>query len=136
MSFLVALLDQEHVRHGEANHWLSANNADGWATCPLTENACLRVLINPRYTVPQTAAFVLGRLAATKRGGNHVFWPDDLSITDTAVFDWDRLQGHQQVTDIHLLALAVACGGRLITFDERIQIGMVRECQPEHLVTL
>ena len=136
MSFLVALLDREHVRHGEANHWLSANDSAGWATCPLTENGCLRVMINPRYTAPQSAAFGLDRLGATKRDGNHAFWPEDLSITDAAVFDWNRLQGHQQVTDIYLLALAVARGGRLVTFDQRLQSGMVRGCLPEHLVIL
>ena len=52
------------------------------------------------------------------------------------MFDWDRLQGHQQVTDIYLLALAVAHGGRLVTFDQRIQPGMVKGCRPENLVTL
>lgn len=119
----------------EANNWLSTNDA-GWATCPLTENGRLRVMTNPRYTVPQTAAFVLGRMDATKQGGNHTFWPDDLSITDAAVFDWSRLQGHQQITDVYLLALAVAHGGRLVTFDQRIQSGMVKGCRPEHLVTL
>ena len=136
MSFLVALLDQEHVQHEKSNDWLATNGATGWATCPLTENGCLRVLTNPRYTAPQSAAFVLGRLDATKRSGNHAFWPDDVSITDAAAFDWSRLQGHQQVTDVYLLALAVAHGGRLVTFDQRIQPGVVKECGPEHLVTL
>ena len=94
VSFLVALLDREHVRHEEANGWLAANDAASWATCPLTENGCLRVMTNPRYTAPQSASVVLGGLDATRRGGNHVFWPDDVSITDAATFDWNRLQGH------------------------------------------
>ena len=50
---------------------------------------------------------MLDRLDATKRSGNHAFWPDDVSITDAVAFDWSRLQGHQQVTDIYLLALAI-----------------------------
>lgn len=136
VSFLVALLDQEHVRHEEANDWLSANSATGWATCPLTENACLRVMTNPRYTAPQTAALVLGRLDATKQGGNHVFWPDDVSITDATAFDWSLLQGHQQITDVYLLALAVAHRGQLVTFDQRIPSEMVKGCGAEHLATL
>ena len=136
MSFLVAFLDQEHVRHAEATRWLLTNDAAGWATCPLTENGCLRVMTNLRYTAHRNAAFVLGRLDATKRDGNHVFWPDDVSITDAATFDWRRFQGHQQITDIYLLALAVAHGGRLVTFDQRIQLGMAKGCRPEHLVTL
>ena len=136
MSFLVALLDPEHVQHEKSNDWLATNGATGWATCPLTENGCLRVLTNPRYTAPQNAAFMLGRLDATKQSGNHAFWPDDVSITDAALFDWDRLQGYQQITDVYLLALAVAHGGRLVTFDQRIQPGVVKGCGPEHLVTL
>ena len=36
----VALLDRRHV-HYEAAH--------GWATCPLTQNAGLRILGQPRY---------------------------------------------------------------------------------------
>ncbi len=59
-----------------------------------------------------------------------------VSITDATVFDWDRLQGHQQVTDVYLLALAVAHGGRLVTFDQRIQPVMIKGCGSEHLVTL
>jgi toxin-antitoxin system PIN domain toxin len=136
VNFLVALLDQEHVRHGDSNRWLLANRASGWATCPLTENGSLRVMTNPRYAVPQSASFVLGSLEATKGSGNHAFWPDDISITDAAVFDCNRLQGHQQVTDIYLLALAVAHGGRLVTFDQRIRHQAVRRCGEEHLVTL
>ena len=76
------------------------------------------------------------RFDETKRGGNHAFWPDDVSITNTTLFDWSRLQGQQQVTDVYLLALAVAHGGRFVTFDQRIQSGMVKGCRPEHLVTL
>ena len=132
----MALLDQEHIRHAEANQWLTTHRASGWATCPLTENGCLRVITNPRYTAPQSAAFILARLDDTKRGGNHAFWPDDLSITDAAAFDGNRLQGHQQVTDVYLLALAVAHSGQLVTFDQRIQSEAVRGCRAEHLVRL
>ena len=132
----MAFLDPQHIRHAEATNWLLTNEAAGWATCPLTENGCLRVMTNPRYSAPQAGPLVLGRLDATKRNGNHEFWPDDVSITDAAAFDWNRLQGHQQVTDIYLLALTVAHGGRLVTFDQRIRPEAVRGCRPEHLVTL
>jgi predicted nucleic acid-binding protein len=52
------------------------------------------------------------------------------------VFDWNRLQGHQQITDVYLLALEVAHGGRLVTFDQRIQRQAVWRCGEDHLVTL
>lgn len=78
----------------------------------------------------------MNKLEETKNGGSHAFWPDNLSITDTRVFDHRRLRGHQQVTDVYLLALAVANGGRLVTFDQGIPRDAVRGCTPEHLVTL
>ena len=137
VNVLIASLDPQHANHSAAYEWLAANSSNGWASCPLTENACLRLLTNPRYRgAAVTPAVVLTRLEETKRGSDHAFWPDSLSVTDTAVFDWHHLQGHQQVTDVYLLALAVAHGGRLVTFDQHIQPAMVKDCRPEHLVVL
>ena len=136
VNVLVALLDQHNANHLPVNEWLAENAVDGWASCPLTENACLRLLTNPRYPAPTSPGGVLARLDETRRHSNHAFWPEDLSITDAALFDWNRLRGHQQVTDIYLLALAVAHGGRLVTFDQRIQPDAVRSGRAEHLVTL
>ena len=136
VNVLVALLDQHNANHFSANRWLDENSVEGWASCPLTENACLRLLTNPRYAAPESPGVVLARLDETKHGSNHRFWPDDVSITDATLFDWNSLQGHQQVTDVYLLGLAVTHGGRLVTFDQRIQSAMVKGCGPEHLVTL
>ena len=136
VNVLIALLDPQSDNHRAVNDSLRANLATGWASCPLTENACLRLLTNPRYRAPVSPAVVLARLGETKRGGHHAFWPDDLSITDAAAFDWNRLQGHQQVTDVYLLALAVAHGGRFVTFDLGIRRDMVAGCGAEHLVML
>jgi toxin-antitoxin system PIN domain toxin len=136
VNVLVALVDPQSATHAAANSFLAANLADGWASCPLTENACLRLLTNPRYHAPAQPSIVLGRLEETKQAGNHAFWPDDVSITDAAIFDWDRLQGHQQITDVYLLALAVAHGGRLVTFDQRIRREAVRGCGAYNLLTL
>ena len=63
-------------------------------------------------------------------------WPDDISITDTAIFDHRHVQGHRQLTDVYLLALAVRNGGRLVTFDRRLSIESVRGAKPENLVIL
>ncbi len=136
VNVLLPLLDRLHVDHPAAVRWLEANLSQGWASCPFTEAACLRLLTNSRYSSPQPPGQVLAILGMLRGSRHHAFWPDDLSITDTAFFDWDSLQGHQQITDVYLLALAVAHGGRLVTFDQRIQPGMVKGCRPEHLVTL
>jgi predicted nucleic acid-binding protein len=50
----------------------------------------------------------------------HSFWPDDISVLDGSRFDLVRLATSNQVTDGYLLALAVAHGGKLATFDRRL----------------
>ena len=136
VNVLLPLLDRMHVDHPAAIRWFAANRSAGWASCPFTETACLRLLTNPRYSSPQTPEQVLTALHTLRSSGDHAFWPADLSIIDATVFDWSQLQGHQQTTDVYLLALAVAHGGRLVTFDQRIHSAMVKGCHQEHLVTL
>jgi len=136
VNVLVALLDRQHIAHVRAHAWLAQNLATGWASCPLTENSCLRVLTNPRYAAPVPAMDVLTKLAIAKTGGHHRFWADDLTITDAQVFDRAKWRGHQQVTDAYLLALAVKHSGRLVTFDAGIVLDIVRGALPRHLLVL
>jgi predicted nucleic acid-binding protein len=49
VNVLIALLDRRHVHHEAAHGWFAAEQAKGWATCPLTQNAVLRILGQPRY---------------------------------------------------------------------------------------
>lgn len=136
VNVLVALLDAQHVGHARAHHWLAKSLAEGWASCPITENGCVRVMTNPRYPAPVAAAEVLRKLAVAKSSAAHVFWPDDVSLTDTSVFDASQLRGHQQVTDCYLLGLAVKHGGRLVTFDSGISSATVTGSHTDSLVTI
>jgi len=92
-----------------------------WATCPLTENGAVRVVSNPRYPnttgTASAAADLVGGLCGLL---GHVFWPDSVSLLDPDVCQIGYLTASGQVTDSHLLALAVANSGRLATFDRRI----------------
>jgi predicted nucleic acid-binding protein len=45
---LIAFLDPSNANHSKIARWMRSFSAEGWASCPLTENACLRVLTNPR----------------------------------------------------------------------------------------
>jgi hypothetical protein len=96
----------------------------GWATCPLTENAFLRILSQPSYprTLGTTAEVrrVLDRLLAAP---GHQFWPDDVSFADTRLFP--ALPASRHLTDLYLLGLAVKHGGRFATFDESIDASLV-----------
>jgi len=49
VNVLIALFDPAHVHHEAAHTWFEVNRKYRWATCPLTENAFIRVLSNPSY---------------------------------------------------------------------------------------
>ena len=44
INVLVALLDPAHIHHHPAKNWFAQAEPTGWATCPLTESGCVRVL--------------------------------------------------------------------------------------------
>jgi len=121
VNVLIALVDGQHVHHDPAHLWFAANAQVGSATCPLTQNALLRILGNPRYpNSPGSPAAVMPLLAGLMAHPNHVFWPDDLSWSGNAVIQGDQVLGHGQITDTYLLALAVHHQGRLVSFDARL----------------
>ena len=47
--------------------------------------------------------------------------------------DFSRVQGHNQITNLYLLALAVKRGGCLVTFDQAIALSSVRGATAKHL---
>lgn len=47
----------------------------------------------------------------------HEFWTDTVDLLDETVFDYSKLQGYRQVTDLHLLAIAHTHRGALVTLD-------------------
>jgi toxin-antitoxin system PIN domain toxin len=136
VNVLVALFDPNHIHHLTAHDWFAETRGQGWVTCPLTENGLIRVLSNPRYpgrrtTVDDSAQ----RLRMFCESDQHQFWEDSLSVLDGSV-QTPHIQGHRQVTDVYLLALAVARGGRLVTFDAAMSIAAVRNATPAHLIVL
>lgn len=136
VNILVALIDRQHALHLVAHRWLAQNHSLGWASCPLTENGCIRVLTNPRYPAPVSISAALEKISAAKASRHYEFWPDELSITDPTHFNHSAIHGHRQITDTYLLGLAIHKRGRLVTFDRRIASSSVREALPCHLVVL
>jgi uncharacterized protein len=118
---LIALLWPSHAQHELAMKWFARRRTKGWATCPLTQAAFVRIVSNPAFSrdavAPREAA---GLLAANTLARDHVFWPDELPYADAVAFAGARLVGHQQVTDAYLLGLAVRRGGLLATLDTQI----------------
>jgi toxin-antitoxin system PIN domain toxin len=136
VNMLVALSDPEHVHHGRAFAWWSEHREEGWASCPLTQNGFVRVISAPGYARPRSFADAMAQLGGQVALPSHVFWPDDVSLVDPAVFDHSRLLGPSQITDVYLLALAVKNGGRLATLDHGIALRAVRGAEPKHLVVI
>lgn len=132
-SVLIALFDVGHVHHGIAHDWFADNRARGWATSPLTENALLRIVSNPKYGSNwERTPILASRLSTFCASADHQFWPDTVSLADTAVFDLS-VAPHQHLTDVYLLALAKTHGGVLATFDRTIPLKAVVGASPDLL---
>jgi toxin-antitoxin system PIN domain toxin len=133
---LLALFDQDHSLHAQVRNWWADNNADGWATCPLTQNGFTRVMSQPGYPKPRPIADVMQVLRLGLDQANHEFWPDGISITDAEMFDRTHILGPRQITDVYLLGLAMTNGGRLVTFDRGVPLKAVRSAEARHLIVL
>jgi toxin-antitoxin system PIN domain toxin len=133
---LISLIDPAHVQHDTAHAWFEAQGQEAWATCPLTENAVLRIVGHARYpNSPGAPAAVAPLVAHLRTLPGHQFWPDDISLLDNEKLDPGRLLSSGQVTDSYLLALARHHGGKLATFDRRLVADAVpRGQQSLHLI--
>lgn len=127
VNVLVALFDPDHVHHDLAHDWFAAEGSAAWATCPVTENGCVRVLSNPAYHSgvlrPGAVVSLLRRFCESEE---HAFWNDSVSLRDSTLFDLSFTRGHSQLTDVYLLGLAHRHGGCLATFDRTIPLKAVR----------
>ena len=65
----------------------------------------------------------------------HVFWEDDISPADPGATPFGRVAGYRQVTDAHLLALAIRRAGALATFDRGLaELAGPRERGAVHMI--
>lgn len=119
----VALLDEAHVHHRLAVAFMRRRKLQ-IATCPLVENGVIRTLNLPAYSKygPVGFAAVSNKLQQICSDLDHVFWPDSLSLCNPGPINWARVLGHNQITDVYLLALAVANQGCLATLDHRVAL--------------
>ena len=136
VNVVIALLDVDHSLHDRATGWLAANGREGWASCPIVQNGCVRIMSHAAYPNPLPAKLVIERLREATRDPTHEFWPDDISILDAARFDASRIHGPRQVTDVYLLALAVHRGARFATFDASVSTVAIARFNAVHLLQL
>jgi toxin-antitoxin system PIN domain toxin len=136
VNVLIALIDDAHVHHRRAIAWWETEASNGWASCPLTENAVVRIMCNAAYPGgPFKAMDVIHRLDLFILGTNHEFWPDEISLRDSKTFDHTRFTA-LRITDVYLLGLAVTHGARLVTFDQDIAITLARSAKTTNLLVI
>ncbi len=131
----IALLDVDHLLHDRATAWYGRHAGSGKASCPVTENGCVRIMSHPGYPKALPAQAVVERLAET-RAGFHGFCPDSIRLLDGQVADSARIHGPRQITDVCLRALAVRHGGRFDTFDTAVSRDAVVGVEKRHVVVL
>jgi toxin-antitoxin system PIN domain toxin len=136
VNVLIALLDSDHASHDSAITWFAKNARQGWASCPITQNGCIRIMSSPGYPNPLPVQAVVQHLAEACDQNIHEFWQDSVSLLDSNIVDANRIHGPRQLTDIFLLALAVEHTGKLVTFDSGIPIAAVRKATKENLLVL
>lgn len=118
---LIALIDLDHIHHQSAHSWFQRTGRKSWATCPITQNAVLRIMGARSYPhQPQGPAKVAQLLAEFCRLRGHQFWADSVSLLDNDLVVKEALLDSQQITDVYLLALAAEHDGTLATFDRKM----------------
>ncbi len=137
VNVLVALAWPNHIYHSLARQWFREQKKVGWATCPTTENGFIRVSSNarviPEAKSPLEAVLFLRSLIAFE---GHVFWPEESSVIDDRWIGVEKIHTHHQITDAHLLSLALRHQGCLATFDRGIARLVPEDRKAENAVVL
>ena len=122
INILTALLWPAHEHHEVAHAWFGGRADAPWATCSLTQLGFVRIVSNPSFSRDALSSVeALALLAENLAHPGHQFWTDSLQVP-TAVKEMEpRLQGHKQLTDAYLLALAHRRKGVLATFDRGLR---------------
>jgi len=126
---LIALLDLDHVHHATMERWFQSYAAEGWCTCPITENGLVRVMSLAKYpSGRRSPSQVIERLQMLKTGHRSSchFWPDEISLTDASLFRWEFITGSLNVTGAYLLGLAAKHGAKLVSFDRTLPWQAIR----------
>ena len=121
VNLLIALMWPAHEDHDRAQQWFATNAHHGWATCPFTQAAFVRIVANPAFS-PDAVSPVeaAGLLASNLKHQNHQFWADEITLAQAVQPFANRLTGHQQVTDAYLLGFAIHKKGKLATMDRSV----------------
>lgn len=121
VNVLLALAWPNHLHHQAAHAWFQANHENGWATCPMTQAAFVRLSSQPAVTkllVPVGEAVQI--LALSTQSSHHRFWLQDTPVASLLPEMLARIMGPRQLTDAVLVDLAIRRQGSLATFDRHM----------------
>ncbi len=122
VNVLLAVVNSDHADHVEAVDWL--RSVARFATTPITETGLVRLLMNARVMArPASMSEATAALSAIRSLRHADFLADATSLTDARAVT-AHVTGTRQVTDTHLLNLAIAHGCVLTTFDARLRSGL------------
>lgn len=122
VNVLLALVWPSQEAHARTATWFINNQKAGWATCPFTQTAIVRILSNPSFSPqalsPPEAAEIL---ATTLKLPGHRFWAVEITyLTAISPFS-ESIIGHKQISDAYLLGLAIHRRSKFATLDHRIR---------------
>lgn len=135
VNVLIALSWPQHVHHERAHAWFAAGARRNWATTPMTEAGFVRVSSSSALipaAVPVAAA--VAAIAEMRANPGYSYLADDSSLADPAI-DISRMVTSKQVTDIHLVNLAVLRGAVLATLDMAIP-SYLSKAERRHVLVL
>jgi toxin-antitoxin system PIN domain toxin len=114
---LLALMVADHPMHRIARRWWDSGQE--FATAAVTENGFIRLAMNPAVMggLPLTGKDALAHIVSLRSRKRWRYWADETTLT-ASVPARRGLLGARQITDLHLLALAIQHHGEVITLDE------------------
>lgn len=123
VNVLLALAWPNHQFHAVARRWFSQRTGGCWYTSPLTQLGFLRLSCNPAFSTDfKQPAEAWALLHVMTQHPDHRFVEASISGCDE-IFSTviGKLQGHKQITDAYLLALAHVHQLRFLSFDRKIR---------------
>jgi uncharacterized protein len=135
VNVLIALTDQNHEQFLPANKWFQKVEPEArFVLCPLTEAGFVRLSAAP-HVGRRDFSDAVALLREMKTIPNYDYWPIHESWLEVVLPFAPRLHGYKQVTDAHLLGLAIRQGGVLVTLDAHIA-PLAGSQFAEHVLTL
>jgi predicted nucleic acid-binding protein len=110
VNVLIALMATGHIHHTMAIDWMENNLSVDWASCPITQNGCIRIMSQPSYPGSIPATQVAERLAEARSLRNSLAheYTEDLDLVRQSIFRALELVSMLEVATQNLCREAVA----------------------------